>query len=45
MAANPQRAGEIEAAVHRLISPTGMGSLFKAMAVRSPSLPPLVPFS
>jgi NADH dehydrogenase [ubiquinone] 1 alpha subcomplex assembly factor 7 len=44
MSANPQRAGEIEAAVLRLISPTGMGSLFKAMAVRSRSLPPLLPF-
>jgi NADH dehydrogenase [ubiquinone] 1 alpha subcomplex assembly factor 7 len=44
MAANPARAGEIEAAVHRLISPTGMGSLFKVIAVRSSSLPPLVPF-
>ena len=44
MSANPQRAGEVEAAVLRLISPTGMGSLFKAMAVRSRSLPPLLPF-
>ena len=44
MAANPSRAGEMEAAVHRLISPTGMGGLFKAMAVRSPGLPSLVPF-
>jgi NADH dehydrogenase [ubiquinone] 1 alpha subcomplex assembly factor 7 len=44
MAANPQRAGEIEAAVLRLISPTGMGSLFKAMTARSRSLPPLLPF-
>ena len=44
MTANPQRAGEIEAAVHRLISPTGMGSLFKVMAVRSPKLSPLIPF-
>ncbi len=44
MAANPARAGEIEAGVHRLISPTGMGSLFKVMAVRSSNLPPSVPF-
>jgi SAM-dependent MidA family methyltransferase len=40
MAANPSLAGEIEAGVQRLISPTGMGSLFKAMAVRTPGLPP-----
>lgn len=40
MAANPARAGEIEAATQRLMSPTGMGQLFKAMAMRSPGLPP-----
>jgi SAM-dependent MidA family methyltransferase len=40
MAANPQRAGEIEAATQRLMSPTGMGQLFKAIAVHSPGLPP-----
>ena len=44
MAANPSRAGSIEAAVKRLMSPTGMGELFKAMVVRSPSLPTLPPF-
>jgi SAM-dependent MidA family methyltransferase len=44
MAANPSRAGDIEAGVQRLISPTGMGQLFKAMAVRSPALPPCIPF-
>jgi SAM-dependent MidA family methyltransferase len=44
MAANPVRAGEIEAAVQRLVSPTGMGQLFKALAVRSPALSPPVPF-
>ncbi len=44
MSANPQRAGEIDAAVQRLISPTGMGSLFKVLAVRQPTLSPLVPF-
>ncbi len=44
MAANPRQAGDIEAGVQRLISPTGMGELFKAMAVRSQSLPPTVPF-
>ena len=37
MAANPDAAGEIEAAVQRLISPTGMGQLFKVLAVRSPA--------
>jgi SAM-dependent MidA family methyltransferase len=44
MAANPARAGEIEAAVQRLVSPTGMGQLFKVLAVRFPALPPPVPF-
>jgi SAM-dependent MidA family methyltransferase len=44
MAANPARAGEIEAATQRLISPAGMGQLFKAMAVRSPALPAPPPF-
>jgi SAM-dependent MidA family methyltransferase len=44
MTANPGRAGEIEAAVQRLISPTGMGSLFKVLAVRSPELSPLAAF-
>ncbi len=44
MAANPDLAGSIEAAVQRLMSPTGMGQLFKAMLVRSRSLPPQFPF-
>jgi SAM-dependent MidA family methyltransferase len=44
MVANPARAGEIEAAVQRLLSPTGMGQLFKVLAVRSPTLPRPVPF-
>ena len=44
MAANPERAGEIELGVQRLMSPTGMGQQFKAMAVRSGALPPLPPF-
>jgi SAM-dependent MidA family methyltransferase len=44
MAANPKRAAEIEAATQRLMSPGGMGQLFKAMAVRSPSVPVPVPF-
>jgi SAM-dependent MidA family methyltransferase len=44
MAANPARAGAIEAATQRLISPGGMGGHFKAMVVRCPSLPPPPPF-
>ena len=44
MAANSGRAGEIEAAVQRLISPGGMGGLFKVMAVASPHLSPPLPF-
>ena len=44
MAANPGQAGEIETGAQRLISPTGMGELFKAMAVRSRGLPPPPPF-
>jgi NADH dehydrogenase [ubiquinone] 1 alpha subcomplex assembly factor 7 len=44
MAANPGRAGEIETATQRLVSPTGMGSLFKVLALRSPHLPPPPPF-
>jgi SAM-dependent MidA family methyltransferase len=41
MAANPVAAGTLEAATARLISPTGMGTLFKAIGVRSSGLPPL----
>jgi SAM-dependent MidA family methyltransferase len=44
MSANPQRAAEIESGVQRLIAPTGMGQLFNAILVRSPALPPPVPF-
>ena len=40
MAANPARAGEIAAGVERLMLPTGMGGLFKAMTIRSRHLPP-----
>jgi SAM-dependent MidA family methyltransferase len=39
MAANPARAGEIETATQRLMSPGGMGQLFKVVAARSPGLP------
>jgi SAM-dependent MidA family methyltransferase len=38
MAANPARAAEIEAATQRLMAPTGMGQLYKAIAVHSPGL-------
>lgn len=44
MSANPGKAHEIEMAVARLISPTGMGSRFKALGVRSAHLPPLPGF-
>jgi SAM-dependent MidA family methyltransferase len=41
MAANPDRAGAIEASVARLMAPNGMGTRFKVTGVRDPSLPPL----
>jgi NADH dehydrogenase [ubiquinone] 1 alpha subcomplex assembly factor 7 len=44
MTANPQRAGEIETGVARLLAPNGMGSRFKVLAARSPGLPPLPGF-
>jgi SAM-dependent MidA family methyltransferase len=44
MAHNPAEAADIEAAVKRLLSPTGMGGLCKVLAVRSPALPPPPPF-
>ena len=44
MAANPLRAGEIEAGVARLLAPNGMGSRFKVLAARSPELPSLPGF-
>jgi SAM-dependent MidA family methyltransferase len=44
MTANPQRAGEIETGVARLLAPNGMGSRFKVLAARSPELPPLPGF-
>jgi SAM-dependent MidA family methyltransferase len=37
--ANPERAGEIGAAMHRLIAPDQMGELFKVIALRSPRWP------
>ena len=45
MHANPQRAGEIEMGVARLLAPNGMGTRFKAIGVRSAGLPPLPGFS
>jgi SAM-dependent MidA family methyltransferase len=45
MAANPGKAAAIEAGVARLMSPTGMGSRFKAIGVRSPSLPSVPGFA
>lgn len=44
MAANPAKAGEIEAGVARLIAPNAMGSRFKAIGIRSAGLPPLPGF-
>ena len=45
MAANPATAGQIEGAVQRLLAPAGMGSQFKVVIVRSPSLPSPAPFA
>jgi NADH dehydrogenase [ubiquinone] 1 alpha subcomplex assembly factor 7 len=39
MAANPAQAAAIELAAQRLVAPTGMGSLFKVLCVRSARLP------
>jgi NADH dehydrogenase [ubiquinone] 1 alpha subcomplex assembly factor 7 len=44
IAANPARANEIETGVARLMSPVGMGTRFKAIGIRSPSLSPLPGF-
>ncbi|MDX2203472.1 MAG: SAM-dependent methyltransferase [Hyphomicrobiaceae bacterium] len=44
MAANPAEAAAIELAAQRLVAPTGMGSLFKVLCVRTPSLPPAPPW-
>jgi NADH dehydrogenase [ubiquinone] 1 alpha subcomplex assembly factor 7 len=41
MSANPGKAGAIETGVQRLMAPTGMGSRFLALGVRSPGLAPL----
>lgn len=44
MASNPGEAAAIELAAQRLVAPTGMGSLFKVLALRTPSLPSPPPF-
>lgn len=44
MAANPERAAEIEAGALRLMAPTGMGSRFLAVGVRSDDMAPLPGF-
>ncbi|MDX2159302.1 MAG: SAM-dependent methyltransferase, partial [Hyphomicrobiaceae bacterium] len=44
MAANPRQAALIEASIARLMAPGGMGTRFKAIALRSPALPPLAGF-
>ena len=45
MAANADKALTIEAGVARLMAPSGMGSRFKAIGLRSPALPPLPGFA
>jgi SAM-dependent MidA family methyltransferase len=45
MSANPDRAAAIEASVARLIAPSGMGSRFLALGVRSEGVAPLPGFS
>jgi NADH dehydrogenase [ubiquinone] 1 alpha subcomplex assembly factor 7 len=44
MAANPLKAAAIEAGVARLLAPTGMGTRFCALGVRSENLAPLPGF-
>lgn len=44
MAANPVQAGKIEAGAARLIAVPGMGDRFKAIGIRSSSVPPLPGF-
>ncbi|MCH9765287.1 MAG: SAM-dependent methyltransferase [Alphaproteobacteria bacterium] len=41
MAQNPKQAAALESSVARLISPSGMGGRFHALAIRSPGLAPL----
>lgn len=44
MTANARKAHTVEAGVQRLMSPTGMGELFKVLAIRSSTLPSPPPF-
>ncbi len=44
MAAAPERAADIASACQRLIDPSGMGNLFKVMAITRPGLPTLPGF-
>jgi len=41
---NPERSGEVEAGLQRLIDTQQMGELFKVLAIHSPDWPPLVGF-
>jgi len=41
MSTNPGKAATVEAGVARLMAPSGMGTRFKVMGVRSPQLPEL----
>ena len=42
--ANPDRAAEVDGALHRLTAPDEMGKLFKVVALHSPQWPPPVGF-
>jgi NADH dehydrogenase [ubiquinone] 1 alpha subcomplex assembly factor 7 len=44
MAANPQKAGRIEADIARLMAPGGMGTRFLVLGIRTPELAPLPGF-
>lgn len=44
MASSPEHAASVEAGIARLLSPQGMGTRFKVLALRSPHLPPLPAF-
>jgi SAM-dependent MidA family methyltransferase len=45
MAANPGKANEIEMSIARLMAPQGMGTRFKAIGIRTPTLPALPGFA
>ncbi len=44
-AAHPEKADDLLAGCHRLINPGGMGTLFKVLAISSPTLPDLPGFA